>query len=306
MELTMAAQEDATPWVQLPSTMVLPNLGPANSKDAAPILLRGRGDFSQLSLVRTKPGRADSPPTLSKSCSDKLSSRQVLSVLSTPTCYLIAPTPNAYIQSLILPQAEYCKEGCRRAFGPTGRMKDLVQKEDDLGRGYRYRPFEVLTTSAEFEYSRRKAIMNSPLHSPISSNISTLWASNMLRNETLISGVLQGRKAFPPPKFAAGTSKVCKMGMWATCVQLAKYMVSNGANVGPATQERAVRENLEYLLGCEVYDELKSGLLSRAEQRTIPGISFVGMERRETKEGVRGVLKGWQRNGGNDFRYCVE
>jgi len=33
---------------------------------------RGRDDYSRLGILRTKSGRADSPPTLCVSCSDKI------------------------------------------------------------------------------------------------------------------------------------------------------------------------------------------------------------------------------------------
>ena len=64
MELTMEAQEDATPWTSAPLTVTSEALpGSAGA-------LRGRSNFSLLGAVRCKPSRPDAPPTLSKSFTD--------------------------------------------------------------------------------------------------------------------------------------------------------------------------------------------------------------------------------------------
>lgn len=54
MELTMLAQEDATPWERLPATE--PGLGSFGHP------LKGRGFFSELGIVRRKPGISPLPP----------------------------------------------------------------------------------------------------------------------------------------------------------------------------------------------------------------------------------------------------
>src|SRR5579871_3827988 len=84
MELVMQAQEDATPW-ELPQLPQGHSEGVLNSSAAE---MKGRGHFSELGIVRRKPGkfnpsclcttltnflaRSDAPLSLSKSCSDKL------------------------------------------------------------------------------------------------------------------------------------------------------------------------------------------------------------------------------------------
>jgi tRNA-specific adenosine deaminase 1 len=55
MELTMLAQEDATPWERLPSATE-PGL------DSTRHPLKGRGFFSELGVVRRKPGISLLPP----------------------------------------------------------------------------------------------------------------------------------------------------------------------------------------------------------------------------------------------------
>ena len=131
--------------------------------------------------------RADSPITLSKSCSDKLALKQCTSLLSSPLSLLISPQ-NAYIDTLILPHNQYRQQACDRAFGPSGRMEPIVGS--NWLAGYGFRPFRVKTTEIAFHYARKAANTNSD--SCKSSNISAVWTPR--HQETLINGVLQGRK----------------------------------------------------------------------------------------------------------------
>ena len=131
--------------------------------------------------------RADSPITKSKSCSDKLALKQCTSLLSSPVSLLVSPQ-NAYIDILILPSQQYRQEACERAFGPAGRM--LPAATSTWSGGYRYRPFCVETTEIDFQYSRRAAITNTVICK--GSNVSAVWIP--CHQETLINGVLQGRK----------------------------------------------------------------------------------------------------------------
>ncbi|KAI0432017.1 adenosine deaminase/editase [Xylaria sp. FL1042] len=179
MELTMASQADATPWAipTIPqqesaplSSSVVPNLA-SLEPDA---FLPGRAYFSQLGIVRRKPSRGDAPPTLSKSCSDKLSLHQCTSLLSSPTSLLVGPE-HAYISTLILPRSQYSASGCRRAFS-DGRDQDEQNKEANSQQarmaclatpdnkwnpigGYAFHPFAVKTTDLEFTFSRRSVII---------------------------------------------------------------------------------------------------------------------------------------------------
>lgn len=51
MELTMAAQDDASPWTSSPSTLELSDVSHNHQYPA----LQGRGYFSELGVVRRKP-----------------------------------------------------------------------------------------------------------------------------------------------------------------------------------------------------------------------------------------------------------
>ena len=152
MELVMAAQEDATPWVvPTPAPTALPptalyssmprspgkNNNSSNNKNGPsspshcssplkqsqqlppqPNDLLGRSNFSLLSIVRRKPSRRDAPPTMSKSCSDKLSQKQCVSILSCLTSLFVRPE-GMYLASLVMPAEQHAvcaSSGCERAF----------------------------------------------------------------------------------------------------------------------------------------------------------------------------------------------
>lgn len=259
MELTMAAQEDATPWTSAPPTLSSTSDSVDEVEASA---LRGRSNFSLLGVVRAKPSRPDAPPTLSKSCTDKLAVKQTTSLLSSTTSVLISPR-NAYLETLVLPDSQYVPQACERAFSSSGRLRNLEPKE--WKGGYRFQPFTVLPTDREFTWSRRAL---SAVEKAVPSNISAVWTPNW--QETLIGGVLQGRKQLDP----RGASKICRRGLWMEALRLA------GLLGGAVVMGEALRK--------KKYAEMKG--------------SDEIHERIKAKEGIRKALKGWVRNtGDNDF-----
>lgn len=262
MELTISAQQDASPWdAPLP-----PHLMPDQSSEsaAAPELaLLGRACFGQLGVVRRKPARADAPPSLSKSCSDKLALRQFTSLLSSPAALLVSPAC-VYLSSLVLPESQFSAAACERCFSARGRLAPLIAAETKWEDGYVFRPFVVQTTGLEFEYSRRD-----PRHSEglryVASNLATAWSCNGLE-ENLVGGVLQGRKQSDP---RAG-SVVSRGKTWTLVEEIAHQ-------VQP--------DRILSTLG--TYEALKNS----------PGLTM----RHKVKEDVRReALKGWVRNTGDD------
>ncbi|KAL6713270.1 hypothetical protein ACLMJK_008735 [Lecanora helva] len=188
MELVMEAQDDPTPWpVAAPSDLI-----------SSPLL--GRGSFSQLGIVRRKPARTDSPPTFAKSCSDKLALKQCTSLLSSVVSLIISPA-NAYIDTLILPASQYRAVACERSFGLEGRMKTVTGSVWE--QGYAFRPFKVETTDIEFPFSRHSVAGGSK-----GCNISAVWTPHVC--ETLVNGVLQGRKQTD----LKGASSISKTRLW--------------------------------------------------------------------------------------------
>ncbi|KAG5924923.1 hypothetical protein E4U42_004526 [Claviceps africana] len=180
-----------------------------------------RAYFSQLGIVRRKPSRGDAPPTLSKSCSDKITLKQCTSLLSSLTSLLVDPS-SAYIDRLVLPSSQYSASACQRAF--SGRLRPLV--DDDEGRpsapprpgwpgGYRFAPFQVETTDEEFAFSRRSAVARAGTKiAP--SNLAAVWTAGGVE-ETVLGGVLQGRRPFEDK----GASGVSRRRMWVAAATVA-------------------------------------------------------------------------------------
>jgi tRNA-specific adenosine deaminase 1 len=263
MELTMALQEDATPWTS-PQPLITTN-SPTNNENqkVEPAALRGRSHFGTLGATRCKPSRPDAPPTLSKSCTDKLALKQATSLLSSLSSLLIAPH-NAYIHTLILPQSQIHPTAISRAFSPSGRLKNLgAETSSKWTGGYAWHNFRAQGTQREFKWSRRSV---GPGEKAVSSNLSAVWTPGW--QETLIGGVLQGRKQFD----VRGASLISRVGIWRAAVKVAGF-------VGvPALVET---------LGRGTYKDVK-------EAELLEG-------RRRVKDDVRREgLRGWVRNTGDD------
>ncbi|KAK1730049.1 adenosine deaminase/editase [Colletotrichum acutatum] len=284
MELTMAAQEDASPWdvppppsSPVPSGVTPPSAPAPQTTDTTP--LPGRAYFSHLGIVRRKPARGDAPPTASKSCSDKLALKQCTSLLASLTSLLIHPR-NAYISSVILPESEYSATGCERAFSERGRMKAVAAGEAAGWRGgYRFSPFEVRTTSREFEFSKRRVRGKAGAEKIAASNLAAVWTRGGGVDEGTMGGVLQGRKAFD----VRGASLVSRRRMWELAAAVAERMA--GEEEGGEDDE--VRSLLWRALDVDAYGKVKGGELLAC--------------RREVKEAARKVaLAGWVVNVGDE------
>ncbi|KAK8213621.1 hypothetical protein M8818_002925 [Zalaria obscura] len=286
MELTMALQEDATPWAAPAPT---PTLSPATATILPTDALHGRSYFSHLGIVRRKPSRPDAPPTFSKSCSDKLALAQCTSVLSGLAAVLIHPA-NAYLCSIVLPESQYVAAACERAFAEKGRMDDaaaLLSRRAGGGRGYRWEPFVVKTTAREFQFSRRSspsadATTKSETEVKgtgklVPSNLSTLAFNST--QETLINGVLQGRRQDDP----RGASSVSRRGMWEAACQVARHLDSSSTPDCSHTADKGCLGGLRQAM----YGDLKrsSGFSVRREVKLLAcGLS----------------LKGWVANSGDE------
>ncbi|KAK1641409.1 adenosine-deaminase [Colletotrichum phormii] len=270
MELTMAAQEDASPWEVPPSTS-----SSTTSPDSTP--LPGRAYFSHLGIVRRKPARGDAPPTTSKSCSDKLALKQCTSLLASLTSLLIHPA-NAYISSLILPESEYSATGCERAFSERGRMKAVADETAQSKGGYRFSPFEVRSTTRVFEFSKRSVRGRVGADKTAASNLAAVWTLDGRVDEGTMGGVLQGRKAFD----VRGASLVSRRRMWELAAAVAERLAGEELD-----DEDEVGGLLRRALDVDAYGEVKGGEM----------LAY----RREVKEAVRRVaLAGWVVNIGDE------
>ncbi|KAK1256003.1 hypothetical protein MKX07_008262 [Trichoderma sp. CBMAI-0711] len=285
MELIMAAQADASPWqLPTPPKPVSANT-PTDLEADSTAQLPGRAYFSQLGIVRRKPARGDAPPTLSKSCSDKISLKQCTSLLSSLASLFVDPA-NAYIDTLVLPESQYSAAACERAFSPAGRMKPVAGKQ--WPGGYAFRPFKVEATSVEFAFSKRAVQARSEAIS--ASNLAATWSASGFE-ESILGGVLQGRKQFD----VRGASKSSRRQMWMKSKQLFEGLSaaapipasdSNAENVPDTDRHRALQE---YLSSASSYQDIKDGRLLA--------------DRRHVKAQTRELaLKGWIQNEGDaDF-----
>lgn len=183
--------------------------------------------------------RGDSLPTLSKSCSDKLALKQCTSLLNWNTISLVSPE-HAFLETVILPQSQYIETSFSRAFGAKGRMKTVVGKL--WPGGFSCRPFDVRTTMIDFQFSRHHL---SSLEGQLKgSSISTAWTPRV--QETLINGVLQGRKQDD----IRGASAVSRKGMYdlGSCVlnRLHEHSASAVVRLHPIAigQRRLVKDDV--------------------------------------------------------------
>lgn len=82
------------------------------------VFTRGRENYSLLGVLRTKPGRADSEPSFSMSCSDKIARWSILGIQGALLTTLFDPI---YVDEIIIGgvDEEYqviVREDCHRAF----------------------------------------------------------------------------------------------------------------------------------------------------------------------------------------------
>ncbi|KAI9849445.1 MAG: hypothetical protein M1837_004065 [Sclerophora amabilis] len=285
-------------------------------------LLHGRGYFSELGVVRRKPcsfspspliepfrllalihsssktivftdivnstiARPDAPPTLSKSCTDKLSHHQATSLLSSLSSLLLDPS-SAYLHTLVLPSSQTCPAACTRAFKRSGRMSPLVQQGNKWRGGYGFRPFTIGTTEKEFKFSR-SANTNAP--SPATnpsrgtfapSNISAVYTPRL--QETLINGVLQGRRQADPRSGSA----LCRRGMCKAVMLVLSCLEGLQIRHTMTGSGVATPSGVGQDVGAQTYKDLKDASPMLSARRSV---------KRDVREQA---LKGWRRNEGDD------
>ncbi|KAI0894145.1 adenosine deaminase/editase [Annulohypoxylon nitens] len=285
MELIMDSQEDATPW-ELPQEITT-TASPSGT-------LPGRAYFSHLGIVRRKPARPDAPPTLSKSCSDKLALHQITSLLSSITSLLVSPS-NAYLYSLILPLSRYSATACHRAFSSSegGRMSSLAYLlhpscTPTYKGGYAFRPLTISTTTSEFTFSQKQAKETAGASGVAPSNLALAWTSSGLEEATL-GGVLQGRKQSSADE--KGASFASRRRLWGLAVEVVGLLSTlplRSPLLDPGPKDGGEFEvDPHKALSAETYGEIKESMLLEARR----GIK---------KEARAEALKGWVRNLGDE------
>jgi len=173
----------------------------------------------------------------------------------------------AYISTLIMPNSQYIGHACERAWGSHGRMAPLLHNWDKklTMAGYSFRPFTVRPTTREFAFSRRAYLSADPVIF-VPSNISTLIVGS--NHETLINGVLQGRKQADPK----GASAVSRRRTWSLALSIAAELRNS---------------SLHHTFSEVTYAQVKDSPTLRAR----------GLSKDRAKQDP---LKGWKRNLGDD------
>ncbi|CCJ28638.1 unnamed protein product, partial [Pneumocystis jirovecii] len=220
MELVTSSLSDSKPW---------------SSQDKEIKIQRGRMYFSQVKVVRTKPGKNNSIPTNSKSCSDKLLSKEILSLLNAVTIQFFCPK-KFYIDAIILPEPQIVAPAIKRAF--YSRVNMLHNKKWE--GGYSFKPFCVYPTTLDFCH-KRSYIRTKPC--PLSLVIINTY------EQVLCRGIKQGAKYFSKNSH----SMICKYEMLkASLLNVCQYsdLKKNGLI---AEQRKQVKQDLRNVLsGWEV------------------------------------------------------
>ncbi|PGH17357.1 hypothetical protein AJ79_01241 [Helicocarpus griseus UAMH5409] len=341
MELCMASQDDPTPWVIPPinsNSDPNPDIEAPDTdvpQESGPTPLSGRAHFSILGAVRRKPSRADAESTFSKSCSDKLAVKQVTSILTFPTSLLIAPSRNAYLTALLLPEEEISRVACTRAFGggETGRLAKLDGRRWSDSDGGTTTPGKVVNEYAFFPFDvrsvptaqvKREWAFAKPKDKEVKSKpgkVSAVWTaapsppasmsgkqvktptSNL--HETLINGVKQGyRLSSPTPRKASALSRAKLWGLLADIVQLLPSDDNNDGDIANASLKgTGTEEGLDTKERMSLVKKLKECVLAaqsyEALKRKCLEAGFV-KTREEVLCEVRNVLGNWAENRGDE------
>lgn len=164
-------------------------------------VLRGREYFGTVGRVRTKPGRRDSPVTLSKSCSDKLAMKQFTGITMGILELLV---DRIYIHELITPPGYDC--AVKRAFkGRIKKQEQTVQTDqtDQAGQSVQTHYFQLQTASPNFSFSQGNG------RKPSGSSV--LWVKHV-GSEVVLNGVKMGHK--PTLLTPKCMSMVSRQGVW--------------------------------------------------------------------------------------------
>lgn len=146
-------------------------------------IARGRAHFDQLGIVRTKPGRADSAITYSKSCSDKLCAKQEVGVTSAITSRFIEPV---YIDYLVVEEDQFDADAFERCFGRV-----------DIQQGRRLRP--LVYAGDKYPFRKSPGAEPSPL-----SLVHSVGTTHVIANGVKNGGFVKNK----PPK-PSGASILC-------------------------------------------------------------------------------------------------
>ncbi|GAA6013451.1 hypothetical protein JCM11491_006087 [Sporobolomyces phaffii] len=218
-----------------PSTSIL-----ASSAPSTPLVHRGRVAYESFSTLRTKPGRADSLPTTSHSCSDKIAMWSLVGVQGSLLSTLGVRVYVSYVAVSGIEggrdEREKVRGELRRAIG--GRLEGWTGPR---GEGVRV-PEVGLTSELEFEHSREVVAKSDAVRAEdVASCQESLSWIETIGTEVVTNGIRQGaspkRKAGEPlgPK---ARSRLSKLSLFQRHLEVARALGSESAS-GPRTYHQA-------------------------------------------------------------------
>ncbi|KAG0335550.1 hypothetical protein BG000_007442, partial [Podila horticola] len=162
---------------------------------------RGRINYDAVGVLRTKPGRVDSEPTMSMSCSDKIARWNILGLTSALVAPFLAPI---YLSSVITKEL-FDTEALERAL--FQRMKAGCE---DIGSQGSYKLHHVRVHSTEIVFEHSKDEVAQSLKEGNSTAVASASTNSTGTSEVLINGCKAGASAKKqiPPKSRSRLSKI--------------------------------------------------------------------------------------------------
>ncbi|KAF5388170.1 hypothetical protein D9615_000079 [Tricholomella constricta] len=197
---------------------------------------RGRDNYARLGVLRTKPGRADSPQTLCMSCSDKIASWSALGFQGALASQFLCPL---YLSAVVIgevpPEMQgMVKEDCERA------LWKRIGHMNDCHPGYSLHSPTIQFTTLPFIHSR--TVIASATPSNGSCNEALSWIADSKSHEVLINGLKRG--VAPKHRFRTKSrprlSKAAMLQLYSETLEIFGL-----ASLEPTTTYHQVKQSLQ-------------------------------------------------------------
>lgn len=191
-------------------------------------IIRGRAHFNTVGIVRTKPGRADSLVSYSKSCSDKLCLKQFTGILNAINSLCIEPI---YLLYLVIPREKHSETDFQRCF--FGRLLSVPPS-------LQLHPIKSLPFERDDFPFKKQSQSSCPL--PLC--LAYCKLNNVL--QVLHNGVKNGAYIKNKPPKQKGASILCRYSLWQQAlghiVDFDNYSAIKTSNAAREKVKAAARE----------------------------------------------------------------